>query len=595
MGRRDTVGRILRGSAVALVVLAVGLLLFLRWASPKQMSSSLLFHGGPIVTMAVPARVEALWVENGRIAQMGSLEAVREASGGNAEEVDLRGATLMPGFIEPHTHPLASAMLGAAIDVSGFEHDSREELMQTLRDATDGFTPQPWIIAFGWDPIMLRDLAPPTIAELDELSPDKPFVVLTQAMHEAFANSAALEAAGISRDTEDPPGGSFGRDERGELTGAVLEVNAINYLLRALPPSPPALAELILRWQLASYAAHGFTTIGVLGLVGRAEDPLGMLRRLSSDPNVPVRSVVYALPEHVDRDTRPDPRDDSRFAIRGVKLWMDGSPYTGGAAFAEPYEDTELTREVMHLEPGRLGPLNYEPDAFVAEFARYHQAGQRVAVHAQGERAIDLVLDAVDTALAVKPWADHRHRLEHNALITVEQIKRARALGVELSFFPEHLYYYGDRLPEIVGERVARYMPVGSAFREGHRATLHSDNPMTPLGPLRVMRNAILRTPRAGGGPIGPAEALSVEQALQAMTTNAAWQLGVEQLRGSLEPGKSADLVLLSENPFDTPPEQWNAIDVLGTWVEGQPVDTRKLSRPNLRIAARAVRQLLTR
>ena len=249
----------------------------------------------------------------------------------------------------------------------------------------------------------------------------------------------------------------------------------------------------------------------------------------------------------------------------------------------------------MYKRQGHLGPLNYEPDAFVAEFARYHQAGQRVAVHAQGERAIDLVLDAVDTALAVKPWADHRHRLEHNALITVEQIKRARALGVELSFFTEHIYYYGDRLPEIVGERVARYMPVGSAFREGHRATLHSDNPMTPLGPLRVMRNAILRTPRAGGGPIGPTEALSVEQALQAMTTNAAWQLGVEQLRGSLEPGKSADLVLLSENPFDTPPEQWNEIDVLGTWVEGQPVDTRKLSRPNLRIAARAVRQLLTR
>lgn len=595
MGRRDTAGRILRGSAVALAVLAVGLLLFLRWASPKQMSSSVVFHGGPIVTMAVPARVEALWVENGRIAQMGSLEAVREASGGNAEEVDLRGATLMPGFIEPHTHPLASAMLGAAIDVSGFEHDSREELMQTLRDATDGFTPQPWIIAFGWDPIMLRDLAPPTLAELDELSPDKPFVVLTQAMHEAFANSAALEAAGISRDTEDPPGGSFGRDERGELTGAVLEVNAINYLLRALPPSPPALAELILRWQLASYAAHGFTTIGVLGLVGRAEDPLGMLRGLSSDANVPVRSVVYALPEHVDLDTRPDPRDDSRFAIRGVKLWMDGSPYTGGAAFADPYEDTELTREVMHLEPGHLGPLNYEPEAFALEFARYHQAGHRIAVHAQGERAIDLVLDAVDSALAVKPWADHRHRLEHNALITVEQIQRAKALGVELSFFTEHLYYYGDRLPEIVGERVARYMPAGSAFREGHRATVHSDNPMTPLGPLRVMRNAILRRPRAGGDPLGPAEALSVEQALSAMTTNAAWQLGVERLRGSLEPGKSADLVMLSENPFDTPPEDWNEIDVLGTWVDGTPVDTRKLSRPNLRIAARAVRQLLAR
>ena len=144
----------------------------------------------------------------------------------------------MPGFIEPHTHPLASALLGSAIDVSGFTHDSRAEIMETLREAMDGFLPQPWIIAFGWDPIMIRGLEPPTLAELDELSPDKPFVILTQAMHEAFANSAALREAGITRDTPDPPGGAFGRDRDGELTGAVLEVNAINYLLRALPALP---------------------------------------------------------------------------------------------------------------------------------------------------------------------------------------------------------------------------------------------------------------------------------------------------------------------------------------------------------------------
>jgi predicted amidohydrolase YtcJ len=216
-------------------------------------------------------------------------------------------------------------------------------------------------------------------------------------------------------------------------------------------------------------------------------------------------------------------------------------------------------------------------------------------VHTQGERAVELVLDAAESVLAEHPWDGHRHRLEHNALITEEQIKRAKALGLELSFFTDHIYYYGDQLPALVGDRVERYMPAGTAFAEGHRATVHSDNPMTPIGPLRVIRTAVLRTPRKGGEPMAPHEALTVEQALAAMTTNAAWQLGVEDHRGSLEPGKAADLVVLSKSPLETTPGELGDIQVLGTWIDGQPVDARKASRPNLSIAMRALRQLASR
>jgi predicted amidohydrolase YtcJ len=442
---------------------------------------------------------------------------------------------------------------------------------------------------------MIAGLEPPTLAELDALSPDKPFVILTQAMHQAFANSAALREAGISRDTPDPPGGEFGRHADGELTGAVLEVNAINYLLRALPALPSALTALILRWQLAEYARGGFTTIAVLGSVGRAEDPIGLLESLAEDARVPVRAVVYGLPAQLDLDSGPKTIHDGRFVLRGVKFWMDGSPYTGGAAFAEPYEDTKLTRESMHLPAGHMGPLNYELAAFTDELSRFHRAGYHVAVHTQGERAVELVLDAAESVLEAQPWPDHRHRLEHNALISIEQIRRAKELGFELSFFPDHIYYYGHRLPEIVGDRVGRYMPVGTAFREGHGATLHSDNPMTPIGPLRVLKTSVLRQPRKGGAVIGPGERLSIDQALRAMTTNAARQLGVEDHRGSLEPGKVADLVVLSRNPRETPPEKLAEIEVIGTWVDGQPVDTRRASRPNLALALRAIRQMVAR
>ena len=196
--------RVLRWIVALVFILGLAVFLIARWAEPKKAPNSLLFYGGSIVSMSAEGEVEALWIRDGRIERLGSFEELRTASGEDVKLVDLAGATLMPGFIEPHTHPLASAMLGAAIDVSGFTHGSREELMATLHEATSGFSPQPWIIAFGWDPIMMRGLAPPTLEELDELFPDKPLVILTQAMHEAFANSAALAAAGISRDTQDP-------------------------------------------------------------------------------------------------------------------------------------------------------------------------------------------------------------------------------------------------------------------------------------------------------------------------------------------------------------------------------------------------------
>jgi len=584
--------RLLRAIALAAILLAVLVGSFLYWARPAEAPSELVFVGGDIITMAEPPVVRALWIKDGRIQALGTEEEVRAAAGSDVRVIDLDGATLMPGLIEPHTHPLATALLGTAIDVSGFAHDSRAEAVRALREGADGFVPQPWIVAFGWDPVMVPDLAPPTLAELDALSPDKPLFVLTQMAHEAYANSAALRAAGVTRDTPDPPGGSFGRDENGDLDGAIHEVNAIERMVNAMPAVPTAVAELLLRWQYASYAAAGYTTIGVLGAVGRAEDPIAMMRGLADDPHVPVRTVVYGLPTQLDSAVPPAVSPNTRFAVRGVKFWMDGSPYTGGAAFEDPYENSELVLERLHLPPDHLGALNYEPEAFTEAFERFHRAGYQIAVHTQGERAIERVLDAGEDVLARHPRDDHRHRLEHNALISAEQIQRAKDLGFELSFFVDHIYYYGDQLPDLVGERVERYMPVGTALRAGHQATFHTDNPATPIGPFRAMRTAMLRVPRRGGEPLGPGERITVEQALQAMTTHAAHQLGVDDDRGSLEVGKAADLLLLSASPLKTPPEAFGEIAVLQTWIDGQPVDTRKASRPNLDIASRALRQL---
>ncbi len=587
-GPAEPSARISRRFAVSLAATAVAIIAALLIATtPPTAPFELIFTGGDILTMdGSRPSAEALLVRGGRIVAIGDTAGVLGAAGADAVRVDLKGRTLMPGLIEVHTHPLAAALLAATVDVSGFTHDSRLEILRTLRTAAAGFSWTPWTLAFGWDPVMVDDLEPPTLAELDEIAPDKPMVVLTQMMHDAYLNSAALRAAGIERDTPDPIGGEFVRDASGALTGTVREVPAIERVLSSAPKAPTGVTELLLSLQYGRYARAGYTTLGVLGAVGRVDDPVGTIAALSANPRVPVRTIVYRRAADFDAGAPTEPAENDRFRLRGVKLWIDGSPFAGGAATAEPYRDTALSRTRLGLAAGHRGALNYEDDELERTFERYHTEGRALAFHVQGERAVDQVLDVAERVLARSPPADSRHRLEHNALITEAQMQRALGLGFTLSFFVDHVYFYGHRLPELFGvERTARYMPLGSARRLGHRATIHTDNPATPIAPFRAVRTAVLRTPARGGTPVAPKEAVSVAEALRAVTVDAAWQLGLDDEVGSLAPGKAADLVILSRNPLQTAPEKLTDIEVVQTYLAGMPVDARPWTRTNLSLA----------
>ena len=582
-----------------IVILALGLgalSLALLFALQTPQQQNLLFVGGTILSMAEPTNAEALWIHEGRIAAIGSEAALREKAT-DARVINLAGATLMSGFIEPHTHPLATAMLGQTIDISGFAHKDRASIMSALKKAANGIAWREWIVAFGWDPAMLDDLDPPTLAELDAIAPDRPLVVLTQMMHDAYLNSTALAAAGITADTPNPTGAEFARDANGQLTGTVREVRAIEHVFNAMPAVPKGAPALLLNRQYAAYAAKGYTTLGALGPVGRSDDPIGLMQQLANDPAVTVQTVVYGLPDQL-KDARWRPglsSGDGRFILRGVKFWLDGSPWAGGAAWDEAYADSPFVRERLHLPPGHRGSLNYSDAEFSKIFSSYHAQGYQIAMHVQGERAVRQAMKSVQAALHQHPRQDHRHRLEHNALITDDQLRHLQQLGMTPSFFIDHIRYYGHRLSDLVGDkRAARYMPVGSAFANGHRATLHADSPGTRIDPLRLMQTAMLRHAEQGNALIGPDQRISIEQALQAITINAAWQLGVEQDRGSLEVGKAADLVLLSANPLETPPALLTDIEVLDTWVAGRLVNTGWLTRQNLSLLWQLLKNALS-
>ncbi len=566
----------------ALLTMSFGGLWF--WLSAPATPDSIMFHGGRIITMdpAEPYH-EAMLVRGGRIVALGNLADMR-AAGGGASLYNLKGNSLMPGFIEPHSHPVAAAQFAATIDVSGFAHTSRAEVMQALEDGIED-APGAWAIAFGWDPVMIDDLTAPTLAELDALSPEKPLLVLTQMMHDAYANSAALAAAGISAGSANPPTGEFVRDADGNLTGTIREVGAINVLFSAMPRPPEGTNDLLLNLFMGAYARAGYTTVGVLGPVGNDADPIGLLKRRTAASPL-VQTIIYALPDQLSATDAPEARDGNAPVV-GVKFWMDGSPYAGGAAVREPYEVNDLTTERLHLKPGHVGAMMIPADDYRAMFVDYHTRGFQIATHVQGENAVDRVLDIAEQVFEDYPRADnkagHRHRLEHNALITKAQLERAHALGFTTSFFIDHIRFYGDKLPALFGsERTERYMPIGTAQAAGHVVTVHSDHPATPIGPLRSLVTMLERTPDKGDTPIGEAEKLSRMDALKAITINAAWQLGLEDSRGSLQVGKQADLVMLSSDLTTIPVDQIEQTQVLGTWINGAPVDARKTTWMNV-------------
>jgi len=547
----------------------------------------LIFFGGDILTMDDNQPVvEAIAVEDGRITAIGTKENIIKLRTWKTKIVNLQGKTLMPGLIEAHCHPIATAVLSQVVNISGFTYNSRAEIMATISAAVEKASPGKWVLAFGWDPVLVKDLRNPTLAELDSISTEVPIFILTQMMHQAFVNNAVYKAAEITKETPDPPGGGmFLKDGHGNLNGVIYEFSALQHILKKMPKTPQGTAELFLNLQYAQYAKAGYTTIAALGPVNIAGYPLNFMASLSRNADVPVRSFVYPLKKQLDRSAWPSGYGNDHFRIKGVKLYMDGSPYTGGAAFAEPYLNTEVTLKRMKLQPNHRGKVNYSEASLLQTLTKYHNAGYQIAIHAQGEIAIQMILNAFTEIMENYPRPDHRHRLEHNALITKNQIIQAQKLGLTLSFFMDHVYYYGEQLPQIVGpDRAARFMPLGSAFAVGHRASIHTDNPATPVDPFRVISTAVTRKTKDRGDILGPTERVTINDALKAVTINAAWQLFEDDQRGSITVGKAADFVLLSHNPLRIQPENIKNISALCTWIDGIKINISPWTWTNFKL-----------
>ncbi|MCR9267410.1 MAG: amidohydrolase [Alphaproteobacteria bacterium] len=578
--------RFLLGLA-GLLSLLIGV--FTGLAHTPQSPRELVFLNGEIRTTSGPGIVEAMHVRDGRIVALGSRDEVLAHAPWLTARVDLDGGTMTPGLIEPHTHPLASALLSTTIDISGTRYETRDEIIAAIAEGVAHPGPSPWTVAFGWDPVMLDGLSPPSLEELNALSPDRPLVILTQMMHEAFANSAALQAAGITRETPDPHDGYFERDEAGALTGRLVEVNAVRALMDAIPGASDAALTWLLAAEYDRYARAGYTTIGVASLVGRADDPLGVLHAVAGGETPSLNTVLYTAPEDAERGRTLFQNVDPVPAIRrfaGIKMWVDGSPFTGGAATAEPYEDTDFNQTILHLESGWVAPLSMPEDEIRALTLAAHQRGEQVAFHAQGERAVQVALDAIAQARAQAPGQTPMHRMEHLALITPEQIDLANNLQVSLGFFPDHIGNYGHRLTDMFGpDRARRYMPIAQAVERDSAVTIHGDHPASAIDAMRVMALPVHRMTRSDEA-LG--RAIDAQTSLILMSRHAARQLELDDEIGTLEIGKRADLTWFDRDPVAAI-EAGERAEVIGTWVSGRRIDTRPWSLRHLRLALAAL------
>jgi hypothetical protein len=531
-----------------------------------------IFFGGPIITMD-PGRpfAEALAVEGRRILAVGTRAEVMALINDRTRLVDLAGRTLMPGLIEPHSHPLISALLYDWVDLSAFSHAGPEEVMAALKQGVERARPGEWVSAFGYDPILLRGLKSFTADQLDVIAPDNPVFIMIQSMHTMFVNHAALKRAGVTEDTPQPAYGQFEKDQAGKLTGVIIEQGGgFPFILSILSELSKSPAELVTR-QLKRYARAGYTTVGAMGEFPVFPDAFGLVRRLVEQEGSPVRMVFMDKATDLENGFNPDLGADSdRFRRPGVKFWYDGSPYTGNMFLDEPYLNSALMQQGLGVPKDTCGYSMLPKETLAGLVRKYHGQGRQVSIHAQGDRAIRDVIDVFEEAIQALPRRDHRHRIEHGALFPLDQLARATALGLTTSWHVNHIHYYGEALrDDIIGvKRAARLMPVASAQRAGQVNSLHNDSPMYPAEPFKLVRTAATRATR-NNAVIGPDQAVSVQQALEAVTINAAWQMFMEDMVGSLRPGKYADLAVLSDNPLTMEPLKLDRVQVLETWSDG--------------------------
>jgi predicted amidohydrolase YtcJ len=510
--------------------------------------------------------VEAVAIQNGKIAYIGAAREARHNAGPRAEVIDLAGRVALPGFIESHSHPV---LLGRYLEEVDCRYcSSIEEIVEALRARAKVTPPGEWVVGNGYDHTLLKESRHPTRRELDRASDEHPVLLRNITVHNVVANAEALRLAGVTRATPDPEGGRIGWDANGEPDGVLWEW-AQGLVQSHLPEATVEDVRRQLEKAAEEYLSAGVTSVvdAALGLANGMRDAEAYAR-VAGDGGLPLRlgaAISYPLWRELREGAGPGlewPGDPQKVRPVAVKFFQDGSIQIQTAALRKPY--------LGETEPADHH-LIWSQEELDRAVAVAHSSGWQVWTHGNGDAAIGSILDAYEKALADAPRMDHRHRVEHCQTAGEDQLDRIEELGVAVSFFAPHVWYWGDRHRDVFlgPERAARIDPLASALRRGIRFGLHNDSPVTPISPLLSIGTAVSRR-TSGGKVLGSGQAIAVDRALRSMTLDSAYLAFEEGLKGTLKEGKLGDVVILEADPNEVMPHEIKDIPVAATIVGGR-------------------------
>ena len=542
---------------------------------PEQTADTI-YTGGTIITVndAQPS-AEAVAVKDGKILMVGSTADVEKAhKGETTQTIDLAGKTLVPGFLDPHSHYINSLSVANQVNIMAPPAGPGKDIasiVAALKQFRDQHKIPPGVLiqAYGYDENAMPNGVGLTRDDLDKDFPDNPVMVGHVSMHGAVLNSAAMKKYNITAKTKTPAGGIILRKPGSNEPSGLLMETAYLPIYAALPQ--PTREEEV-EWSRAGqmlYAAAGITTAQE-GLT-HASDVALMQRAAAAGVHI-VDVVSYPFILDLDAVLKNNPASSfgtyvNHVKLGGVKITMDGSPQGKTAYFTTPY-----------LTGGPAGQKNWRgepsfPETEVkAMFKKVYDLGLPLNVHANGDAAIDMLLRAHEYAAAGDPTKDRHLTVIHSQFVRADQLDKYKKYSITPSLYTEHTFYFGDTHVLNRGKEQAFFeSPMRAAIDKGLRPTNHTDFVVAPLDQMFVIWTAVNRISR-GGVVIGPDQRVTPMEALKAITINSAYQYGEQSSKGSIEPGKLADLVILSGNPLTVPAGAIKDIKVVETFKEGKSI-----------------------
>ena len=508
---------------------------------------------------------EALCFENGIIKKVGTNEEVLKLKDKNTKVVDMEGKTILPSFIDSHSH--FSAVANSFLQVDLNECKSFEDIKNKILEYKEknNIKDDEWIIANGYDNTLLKEQKHPKICFLDTLNINNPIVLKHKSEHMGVFNKKALDLLGITKNTKSPEGGKI-EIENGNLTGYLEETAFVSYLKKVPMPSMDKLLKAYEKAQ-DEYISYGITTIQE----GYMSKELLNIYKMLLEKNILKLDVVgYPDLDSIEEYKKAFPKSikkyNNHFKIQGIKMILDGSPQGRTAWMKEPYEEDENASGSNQNYTG-YPSMKYEDILRNIEYAK--ENNMQILAHCNGDRAAEEYMKALKESekdsKAIQKIKYIRPVIIHAQLITKEELKEAKDIGAIPSFFVAHVYYWGDIHIKNFGiNRAKRISPVKEAVDNNMVFTLHQDSPIIKPNMLETVWCAVKRETKAGA-ILGKDERISVYDALKGVTINGAYSYFEENEKGSIEEGKKANLVILDKNPLEVVIDEIPKIKVLQT------------------------------